>query len=93
MTKIYYLELLCALRHVKLLVPAAFAVAFCRLVGLLWKRERCYSLLFLQYHTRLGHHSYPYPTKWGRYNIFSSCCDKDLAIVFTTGRLPDVNPP
>jgi hypothetical protein len=24
---------------------------------------------------------------------FSSCCDKDSAIVFTTGRLPDVNPP
>jgi hypothetical protein len=22
---------------------------------------------------------------------FSSCCDKDLAIVFTTGRLPDVD--
>jgi hypothetical protein len=28
--------------------------------------------------------SYPYPTKRG---------DKDSAIVFTTGRLPDVNPP
>jgi hypothetical protein len=24
---------------------------------------------------------------------FSSCCDKDSAIIFTTGRLPDVNPP
>jgi hypothetical protein len=24
---------------------------------------------------------------------FSSCCDKDLAIIVTTGRLPDVNPP
>jgi hypothetical protein len=24
---------------------------------------------------------------------FSSCCDKDSAIVFTTGRLPDVNSP
>jgi hypothetical protein len=24
---------------------------------------------------------------------FSSCCDKDLAKVFATGRLPDVNPP
>jgi hypothetical protein len=24
---------------------------------------------------------------------FSSCCDKDSAINFTTGRLPDVNPP
>jgi hypothetical protein len=22
---------------------------------------------------------------------FSSCCDKDSAIIFTTGRLPDVN--
>jgi hypothetical protein len=36
--------------------------------------------------------SYPSPTKWGLYNIFSSCCDKDSAIVFTTGLLPDVNP-
>jgi hypothetical protein len=24
---------------------------------------------------------------------FSLCCDKDSAIIFTTGRLPDVNPP
>jgi hypothetical protein len=24
---------------------------------------------------------------------FSSCCDKDSAIIFTTGRLPDVSPP
>jgi hypothetical protein len=24
---------------------------------------------------------------------FSSCCDKDLVFIFTTGRLPDVNPP
>jgi hypothetical protein len=24
---------------------------------------------------------------------YSSCCDKDSAIIFTTGRLPDVNPP
>jgi hypothetical protein len=24
---------------------------------------------------------------------FSSCCDKESAIIFTTGRLPDVNPP
>jgi hypothetical protein len=24
---------------------------------------------------------------------FSSCCDKDSAFIFTTGRLPDVNPP
>jgi hypothetical protein len=24
---------------------------------------------------------------------FSSCCDKDSAIIFTTGRLPDINPP
>jgi hypothetical protein len=36
---------------------------------------------------------YPYPTKWGRYNMFSSCCDKHSVIVFTTGRLPDVSPP
>jgi hypothetical protein len=34
--------------------------------------------------------SYPYPTKWGRYNMFFH---KDSAIIFTTGRLPDVNPP
>jgi hypothetical protein len=25
--------------------------------------------------------------------MFSSCCYKDLAIVFTTSRLPHVNPP
>jgi hypothetical protein len=25
--------------------------------------------------------------------FFSSCYDKDLAFIFTTGRLPDVNPP
>jgi hypothetical protein len=31
--------------------------------------------------------SYPYPAKWGRYNMFSSCCDKDSAIIFTTGGL------
>jgi hypothetical protein len=37
--------------------------------------------------------SYPYPTKWGRHNMFSSCCDKDSAIIFTIGRLPDVNSP
>jgi hypothetical protein len=37
--------------------------------------------------------SYPYPSKWGRYNMFSSCCDKDSAFIFTTGCLPDVNPP
>jgi hypothetical protein len=37
--------------------------------------------------------TYPYPTKWGRYNMFSSCCDKDSAFIFTTGRLPDVKPP
>jgi hypothetical protein len=24
---------------------------------------------------------------------FSSCCDKDSAIIITTGRLPVVNPP
>jgi hypothetical protein len=37
--------------------------------------------------------SYPYPTKWSRYNMFLSCCDKDSAIIFMTGRLPDVKPP
>jgi hypothetical protein len=31
--------------------------------------------------------SYPYPNKWGRFNVFLSCCDKDSAIIFTTGRL------
>jgi hypothetical protein len=30
---------------------------------------------------------------WDQYNIFSSCCDKDSAIIFNEGRLPDVNPP
>jgi hypothetical protein len=37
--------------------------------------------------------SYPYPIKWGRYNMLSSYCDKDSAYIFTTGCLPDVNPP
>jgi hypothetical protein len=37
--------------------------------------------------------SYPFPNKWGPYNMFSSCCDKNSAIVFTNGRRPDVNPP
>jgi hypothetical protein len=37
--------------------------------------------------------SYPFPTRWGRYNMFSSCCDKDSEFIFTTRRLPDVNPP
>jgi hypothetical protein len=26
-------------------------------------------------------------------SCFSSCCDKGSAIIFTTGRLPVVNPP
>jgi hypothetical protein len=34
--------------------------------------------------------SYLHPTKWGRCNMFSSCCDKDSAIVFTADRLADV---
>jgi hypothetical protein len=37
--------------------------------------------------------SYPYPTKWGWYNMFFISCDKDSAIIFTTDRLPDGNPP
>jgi hypothetical protein len=41
---------------------------------------------------RVSSSSYPYPTKWGRYNMFSSRCDKDPTFIFTTGRLPDVNP-
>jgi hypothetical protein len=45
-----------------------------------------------------GHHMtlfffLPYPTKWGRYKMFSLCCNKDSAIIFTTGRVPDVNRP
>jgi hypothetical protein len=36
--------------------------------------------------------SYRYPTKWGRYSIFSSCCDKEWAIIFTTGRLSALSP-
>jgi hypothetical protein len=35
---------------------------------------------------------YPYLINWGWYNMFSSCCDKDSAIVLTTGHLTDVNP-
>jgi hypothetical protein len=31
---------------------------------------------------------FPYPTKWGRYNMFSSCCDKDSAIVWPVACLP-----
>jgi hypothetical protein len=34
--------------------------------------------------------SYPYPTKWGRYNKFSSCCDKDSAIIITCLRQPSL---
>jgi hypothetical protein len=37
--------------------------------------------------------SYPYPTKWGQYNKFSSCCDNESAIIFTIGRLLDIYPP
>jgi hypothetical protein len=37
--------------------------------------------------------SYPYPTKWGRYNMFFTSCDKYSEIIFTIGRLPEVNPP
>jgi hypothetical protein len=38
--------------------------------------------------------SYPFPTLSGVGTIcFSSCCDKDSAIIFTTRRLPDVKPP
>jgi hypothetical protein len=37
--------------------------------------------------------SYPFPTLSGvSATCFSSRCDKDSAIIFTTGRLPDVNP-
>jgi hypothetical protein len=39
----------------------------------------------------LSSFSFPYPTKWSRYNMFLSCCDKDSVFIFTTGRLPDVN--
>jgi hypothetical protein len=36
----------------------------------------------------------PFPTLSGvGTTCFSLCCDKDSAIIFTTGRLPDVNPP
>jgi hypothetical protein len=35
----------------------------------------------------------PLSHKWGRYTMFSSCCDKESVIIFTTGRLPDVNAP
>jgi hypothetical protein len=32
----------------------------------------------------------PFPTISGVGTTFSSCCDKDSPIIFTTGRLPDV---
>jgi hypothetical protein len=54
------------------------------------EKDKCYYPFFYsEYHMRKN---VPYPTKWGRYNMFPSCCDKDSAIVFTNG-LPDVNPP
>jgi hypothetical protein len=38
--------------------------------------------------------SYPFPTLSGvGTTYFSSCSDKDSEIIFTTGRLPVVNPP
>jgi hypothetical protein len=38
--------------------------------------------------------SYPFPTLSGvGTTCFSSCYDKDSAIIFTTGRLSNVNPP
>jgi hypothetical protein len=37
--------------------------------------------------------SYPYPLSGVGTKCFSSCCDKDSAIIFTPGHLPDVNPP
>jgi hypothetical protein len=38
--------------------------------------------------------SYPYPTKWGRYNMFfHHVVIKIWQFFFTTGRLRDVNPP
>jgi hypothetical protein len=46
-------------------------------------------MLILKCFSTVFSFSYPYPTKWGRYNMFS-CCDKDSAFIFTTGRLPDV---
>jgi hypothetical protein len=42
--------------------------------------------LFLLFPTRI-------PLSGVGATCFSSCCDKDSAIIFTTGRLPDVNPP
>jgi hypothetical protein len=37
--------------------------------------------------------SYPFPTKWSRYNMFLPYCVKNLQILFTTGRLSNVNSP
>jgi hypothetical protein len=36
-------------------------------------------------------YSFPILSRVGM-TCFSSCCDKDSVIIFTTGRLPDVNP-
>jgi hypothetical protein len=42
------------------------------------EKKRFYSLSFF-FFLPFSH------TEWGRYNMFSSCCDKDSAIIFTNG--------
>jgi hypothetical protein len=32
--------------------------------------------IYLSKYINMSSSSYLYPTKWGRYNLFSSCCDK-----------------
>jgi hypothetical protein len=71
-------------RYFKPLVPAVFAIVSTHQPAL----GPCGVVLVV-----LISSSYPYPTKWGRYNMFSTCCDKNSAFIFSNGHLPDVNPP
>jgi ABC-type dipeptide/oligopeptide/nickel transport system permease component len=49
--------------------------------------RKCYSFIFFFFFL-------PIPTVSGvGTTSFSSCCDKYWALILTTGRLPDVNPP
>jgi hypothetical protein len=53
-----------------------------------------YSFLYNEQLSSLVSYSYPFTTQSGvDTTCFSSCCDKHSAIIYTTGRLPDVNPP
>jgi hypothetical protein len=63
-----------------------------------------YYKVLKNFHTKWQLHIYGpnvthllFPTlipRGSQYNIFfSSCCNKDSSIIFTTGYLPDINPP